>query len=99
MALLSRPMTSSSSAGGAPSNRIVAGLKPYVEKAPLAAFFLGVSSGFPYAMIAATLTTRLAQNGIGKKTVTAFAVAFLLFLCSLAVTLVQLRLAKRSGAI
>ena len=31
------------------------GLKPYGEKAPIAAFFLGVSSGFPYAMIGATL--------------------------------------------
>ena len=29
------------------------GMKPYLEKASLAAFFLGVSSGFPYAMIAA----------------------------------------------
>ncbi|HCW59997.1 MAG TPA: MFS transporter, partial [Sphingobium sp.] len=38
-------------------------VKPYAEKAPLAAFFLGVSSGFPFAMIGATLTTRLAQDG------------------------------------
>lgn len=54
-------------------------MRPYVEPAPLAAFFLGVSSGFPYAMIAATLTTRLAQNGIDKKTVTAFTLAFLVY--------------------
>ena len=52
-------------------------VKPYVEKAPLAAFFLGVSSGFPFAMIGATLTTRLAQDGIDKKAVTAFTLAFL----------------------
>ena len=32
----------------------------------LAAFALGVSSGFPYAMIGATLTTRLKQSGIDK---------------------------------
>ena len=38
-------------------------IKPYFEKAPIAAFFVGVSSGFPYAMIGATLTTRLAQDG------------------------------------
>jgi PAT family beta-lactamase induction signal transducer AmpG len=53
------------------------GIKPYFEKAPIAAFFVGVSSGFPYAMIGATLTTRLAQDGITKSTVTTFALAFL----------------------
>ncbi|MDO6416879.1 MFS transporter [Sphingomonas sp. BIUV-7] len=63
----------------APSRSFFSGIKPYVEKAPLASFFLGVSSGFPYAMIAATLTTRLAQSGIEKKTVTAFALAFLVY--------------------
>ena len=55
------------------------GLKPYGEKAPIAAFFLGVSSGFPYAMIGATLTTRLAQDGINKRSVTAFTLAFLVY--------------------
>lgn len=54
-------------------------LRPYVEKAPVAAFFLGVSSGFPYAMIGATLTTRLAQDGIDKRSVTAFSLAFLVY--------------------
>ena len=34
-------------------------IRPYLERAPLAALLLGVSSGFPYAMIGATLTTRL----------------------------------------
>jgi PAT family beta-lactamase induction signal transducer AmpG len=57
----------------------VDGVKPYTEKASIAAFMLGVSSGFPYAMIAATLTTRLAQDGISKRTVTAFALAFLVY--------------------
>jgi len=55
------------------------GFKPYLEKAPIAAFFVGVSSGFPYAMIGATLTTRLAQDGITKSTVTTFALAFLVY--------------------
>ena len=55
------------------------GIKPYLEKAPIAAFFVGVSSGFPYAMIGATLTTRLAQDGITKSTVTTFALAFLVY--------------------
>lgn len=54
-------------------------IKPYFEKESLAAFFVGISSGFPYAMIGATLTTRLAQDGIDKKTVTAFTLAFLVY--------------------
>ncbi|WP_439484782.1 AmpG family muropeptide MFS transporter [Blastomonas fulva] len=55
------------------------GLRPYTEAAPLAALFLGMSSGFPFAMIAATLSTRLAQSGIEKSTVTAFALTFLAY--------------------
>jgi PAT family beta-lactamase induction signal transducer AmpG len=54
-------------------------VRPYAEKESLAAFFVGISSGFPYAMIGATLTTRLAQDGIDKKTVTAFTLAFLVY--------------------
>lgn len=54
-------------------------VQPYFEAAPLAAFFLGISSGFPYALIGATLTTRLAQDGISKSAVTAFALAFLAY--------------------
>ena len=57
----------------------VPALQPYLERESLAAFFLGISSGFPYAMIGATLTTRLAQEGIDKKTVTAFTLAFLVY--------------------
>lgn len=55
------------------------GVRPYTEKAPLVAFFLGLSSGFPYAMIGATLTTRLAQDGITKSTITAFSLVFLMY--------------------
>src|SRR5687768_599159 len=55
------------------------GVRPYTEGAPIAAFFLGVSSGFPYAMIGATLTTRLAQGGLDKKRITAFSLAFLVY--------------------
>lgn len=64
---------------GAREGDWLAGLRPYVERAPLAAFFLGISSGFPYAMIGATLTSRLAQDGIDKKTVTAFTLGFLIY--------------------
>ena len=56
-----------------------ASVRPYFEKESLAAFFLGVSSGFPFAMIGATLTTRLAQDGIQKSTITAFTLAFLVY--------------------
>jgi MFS transporter, PAT family, beta-lactamase induction signal transducer AmpG len=54
-------------------------VRPYTEAAPLAALFLGISSGAPAAMLAATLTTRLAQEGINKRAVTAFALAYLMY--------------------
>ena len=54
-------------------------IKPYLARESLAAFFVGISSGFPYAMIGATLTTRLAQDGIDKRAITAFALAFLVY--------------------
>ncbi len=77
------------------------GVRPYTETAPLAAFFLGVSSGFPYAMIGATLTTRLAQDGLDKKSITAFSLAFLVynlkFLWAWAVDGVRLPILGRLG--
>lgn len=54
-------------------------VQPYFEPGPLGALALGISSGFPFAMIASTLTTRLAEAGIDKKAVTAFTLAFLLY--------------------
>ena len=56
-----------------------AAVRPYTEAAPLASLFLGISSGFPYAMIGATLTTRLKQGGIDKSTITAFTLVFLAY--------------------
>src|SRR5215211_661249 len=56
-----------------------ASVRPYTEAAPIAALFLGISSGFPYAMIGATLTTRLKQDGIDKSTITAFTLVFLAY--------------------
>src|SRR4029079_6110669 len=58
---------------------VPARVRPYTEAAPFAAFFLGMSSGFPYAMIGATLTTRLKQGGIDKSTITAFTLVFLAY--------------------
>ncbi len=60
-------------------NALPARVRPYTGAAPVAALFLGISSGFPYAMIGATLTTRLKQDGIDKATITAFTLAFLIY--------------------
>jgi PAT family beta-lactamase induction signal transducer AmpG len=60
-------------------SRLPDGLSPYFESAPLAALFLGISSGFTFAMIGATLTTRLAQHGVTKSAVTGFALTFLAY--------------------
>ncbi|WP_083550270.1 AmpG family muropeptide MFS transporter [Sphingorhabdus lutea] len=62
-----------------PKEKLPSSVKPYFESGPLAALFVGMSSGFPYAMIGATLTTRLAQDGIDKKAVTAFSLIFLAY--------------------
>ena len=59
--------------------RLPIGIQPYFESAPLAALFLGISSGFGFAMIGATLTTRLAQHGVSRSTVTAFALTILAY--------------------
>lgn len=62
-----------------PKEKLPQSVRPYTESGPLAALFVGMSSGFPYAMIGATLTTRLAQDGIDKRTVTAFSLIFLAY--------------------
>lgn len=80
---------------------LLASIKPYLERAPIGALLLGISSGFPYAMIGATLTTRLAQDGIDKRSVTAFSLAFLVynlkFLWAPAVDRIHLPLLGRFG--
>ncbi|API59227.1 MFS transporter [Tardibacter chloracetimidivorans] len=60
-------------------DRLPQGVRPYLEPAPLAALFLGISSGFPFAMLAATLTNRLSEAGIDKKSISAFALALLIY--------------------
>lgn len=64
---------------GIERRRFIDSVRPYFERGPLGALLLGISSGAPFAMIASTLTTRLAQAGIEKSTVTAFALAFLFY--------------------
>src|SRR5215813_1796100 len=51
----------------------------YFASAPVAALFLGVSSGFPSSMLTATLTTRLAEARIDKRSISAFALALLVY--------------------
>jgi PAT family beta-lactamase induction signal transducer AmpG len=60
-------------------SRLPQDARAYFEPAPLAALFLGISSGFGFAMIGATLTTRLAQHGVTKSAVTAFALTILAY--------------------
>src|SRR5262245_54031668 len=55
------------------------GVRTYFEPAPLTALFLGISSGFPNAMLAATLTTRLSEAGIDKRSISVFALALLVY--------------------
>ncbi|HEX2763514.1 MAG TPA: MFS transporter [Allosphingosinicella sp.] len=59
--------------------RIPAGVRPYTEMAPIAAFFLGISSGLPFTLLAATLTQRLSEGGIERKTISAFAFVLLIY--------------------
>lgn len=54
-------------------------IRPWFRPGPMGALLLGLSSGAPFAMIAATLTTRLAEAGIDKRLVTAFTLTFLLY--------------------
>ena len=61
------------------TTRWASGIQPYLERGPLAALFLGISSGFAFSMIGATLTTRLAQHGVTKAAVTAFALTILAY--------------------
>ena len=54
-------------------------IHPYLERAPVAALFLGISSGFTFAMLGATLTTRLFQNGLSRSDVVAFTLTILAY--------------------
>ena len=47
----------------------VATMAPYFRKRPIAALLLGISSGFPLALLLGTMTFWLAKVGIEKKTI------------------------------
>ncbi|MDE2042771.1 MAG: MFS transporter, partial [Alphaproteobacteria bacterium] len=59
--------------------RLISGIKPYIEAGPLAAFFLGISSALVYTMLAATMTQRLSEAGVNRKSISAFALALLIY--------------------
>lgn len=67
------------SAAGGWRGSLPNGVRPYLEPAPLTALFLGISSGFPFALLAATLTQRLSEAGIEKRSISAFALALLVY--------------------
>jgi MFS transporter, PAT family, beta-lactamase induction signal transducer AmpG len=51
---------------------LATGIKPYLTKPALAALAFGISSGFPYTLLAATLTQWLSEEGITRKAVAIF---------------------------
>lgn len=71
--------SASSTASAGWRSHIPAGVRPYTERAPIAAFFLGISSGLPFTLLAATLTQRLSEAGIERKTISAFALVLLIY--------------------
>jgi len=72
-------MATAAQGSGGWRNSLPEGVRPYLEPAPLTALFLGISSGFPFALLAATLTQRLSEAGIEKKSISAFALALLIY--------------------
>lgn len=61
------------------SKGIIAAIRPYTEPAPLAALFLGISSGFPFAMVGATLSSWLSDYNIDLKEVMSFTLIILVY--------------------
>lgn len=63
-------MTSSASSFAKPPRRSPGAIMaPYVRPRPLAAFLLGISSGFPLALLLGTMGFWLSKVGIDKKTI------------------------------
>ncbi|HEX8257611.1 MAG TPA: MFS transporter [Allosphingosinicella sp.] len=62
-------MTELASTAPAERRGFVATMGPYLRKRPLAALLLGVSSGFPLALLLGTMTFWLTKVGIDKKTI------------------------------
>jgi PAT family beta-lactamase induction signal transducer AmpG len=71
--------TTGSTAPAGWRSRLPEGIRPYTEMAPIAALFIGISSGLPFTLLAATLTQRLSEAGIERKTISAFALVLLIY--------------------
>jgi MFS transporter, PAT family, beta-lactamase induction signal transducer AmpG len=56
----------------ATNTSLAIGIKPYLTKPALAALAFGISSGFPYTLLAATLSQWLSEEGITRKAVAIF---------------------------
>ena len=72
-------MTEATQAAASWRDSLPVSLRPYTERAPLAAFFVGISSGLPFTLLAATLTQRLSEGGIERRTISAFALVLLIY--------------------
>ncbi|HMG47291.1 MAG TPA: MFS transporter [Allosphingosinicella sp.] len=72
-------MSEPSQAAASWRDSLPASLRPYTQGAPLAAFFVGISSGLPFTLLAATLTQRLSEAGIQRRTISAFALVLLIY--------------------
>jgi len=62
-------MNQAAHAAPAPRRNLVATMAPYLRPRPIAALLLGISSGFPLALLLGTMTFWLTKVGIDKKTI------------------------------
>jgi PAT family beta-lactamase induction signal transducer AmpG len=62
-------MTQAAPTAAAPRKGFAETMSPYLRKRPLAALLLGISSGFPLALLLGTMTFWLTKVGIDKKTI------------------------------
>ncbi len=62
-------MTDTARTAAAPRRGFTAAIAPYVRPRPIAALLLGISSGFPLALLLGTMTFWLSKVGIDKKTI------------------------------
>ena len=62
-------MTDTARTAATPRRGFTAAIAPYVRPRPIAALLLGISSGFPLALLLGTMTFWLSKVGIDKKTI------------------------------
>jgi PAT family beta-lactamase induction signal transducer AmpG len=62
-------MTDTARTAASPRRGFTAAIAPYVRPRPIAALLLGISSGFPLALLLGTMTFWLSKVGIDKKTI------------------------------